>query len=173
MADAAITLPKQTGKNHSGANKQYVVIVSVLTFVLPTICTVAESLMNREAKLSFDLFVKWFIFWAVGVRLFLAGIKQITNPAFTAKEIFHIDSTDNFPILRELGFSNLCFGLVGIVSLFVPGWRIVSAFASGLYYGLAGLLHYLKRPAGTNEKFALASDILIFILLAICFIKMV
>ena len=39
----------------------------------------------------------------------MAGIRQITNPAFTAKEIFHIDSMASLAIVRELGFANLCF----------------------------------------------------------------
>jgi len=83
--------------------------------------------------MTFELFGKWFIFSAVGLRLFLAGIKQVKNPEFTANQIFHIDSPESYPILRELGFANICFGLVAIVSLFKPDWRIVSAFASGIY----------------------------------------
>jgi len=103
----------------------------------------------------------------------LAGIKQTTNPAFTAKEIFHIENPDSLPIVRELGFANLCFGLVGIVSLFMPTWRVVSAFGSGLYYGIAGMQHLLKKPAGINEKFALVTDVLIFILLLVYFVMMI
>ena len=71
------------------------------------------------------------------------------------------------PIVRELGFSNLCFGLIGIISLFIPSWRIVSAFGSGLYYGLAGLQHFIKKPVGANEKFALYTDILISVFLIV------
>ena len=164
---------RQTGKIHSGANKLYIISVSVLTFVLPLLCTVLEMLAKKDTSFSVELFGKWFIFSAVGLRLFLAGIKQTTNPAFTAKEIFHIDSPESLPIVRELGFANLCFGLVGIVSLFMPHWRIVSAFGSGLYYGIAGLQHFVKKPAGTNEMFALVTDVLIFIFLLVYFVKMV
>lgn len=173
MTDATITITKQTDKNHSEANKQYFIVVPVTTFVLPAICTVAQLLVDDDTKFSFELSDKLFIFCAVGLRLFLAGIKQITNPAFTAKEIFHIDSIDSSPIVRELGFANLCFGLIGLISLFQPSWRIVSAFGSRLYYGFAGLQHFLKKPAGINEKFALVTDILIFILLAVCFINLI
>lgn len=153
-------------------NKFYLVSVSVLTFVLPTIGFFAEH-FKTGAALSFNLFSKWFIFSAVGLRLLMAGIKQVKNPGFTAKQIFHLDSPDSFPILRELGFANICFGLVAIVSLFKPDWRIVSAFASGLYYGIAGVLHALKKTSGINEKFALWTDFFIFALLLIYFIKTV
>lgn len=160
--------------NHAAAvNKKYIVVVSVLTFILPLLCSVAQVLLNTDSIFSADLFGKWFIFSAVGLRLFIAGIKQTTDPAFTAKEIFHLTNPDSFPIVRELGFANLCFGLVGILSLFLPQWRVVSAFGSGLYYGIAGLQHLLKKPVGTNEKFALITDLIIFLFLLVYFIKMI
>lgn len=154
------------------ANITYILSVTVLSFVFPAIGFLAEHYLAGTA-LSLELFGKWFIFFAVGVRVFLAGIKQTTKPAFTAKAIFHINSSECFPIVRELGFANLCFGLVGLISLFIPDWRIVSAFASGLYFGLAGVQHFLKKPAGTNEKFALWTDLVIFLVLAWYVVKMV
>jgi hypothetical protein len=162
-------------KNESSPeiNKLYIISVSAFTFVLPVLCSIIEVFVYKELKFSFTLFVKWFIFSAVGLRLFLAGIKQTTNPAFTAKEIFHINNAESFPIVRELGFANLCFGLIGIISLFLPQWRIVSAFGSGLYCGIAGIQHVIKKPAGANEMFALVTDIIIFIFLLIYFVKII
>jgi hypothetical protein len=64
--------------------------------------------------------------------------------------------------VRELGFANICFGLVGIVSLFRPGWRVVSAFGSGIYYAFAALQHMVKKPASANEAFALWTDVVVF-----------
>lgn len=151
-------------------NKFYIISVSVLTFVLPAIGFLAEHSIT-DAALTFDLLSKWFIFSAVGLRLLLAGIKQVKNPEFTAKQIFHIDSPDSFPILRELGFANICFGLIALVSIIKPDWKIVSAFASGLYYGVAGVQHGLKKTSGINEKFALWTDLIIFALLLAYFIK--
>ena len=145
-------------------SKKYFISVSLMTFVIPAVGFIAEHL-SRALPLSFELYSKWFIFSAVGLRLFVAGIQQSAKPAFTAKEIFHIDNPESFPIVRELGFANLCFGLVGIISLFKPEWRIVSAFASGIYYGIAGLQHLIKTPASANEKFALWTDLLIFAVL--------
>ena len=151
---------------------RYMVGVSLLTFILPIIFSIIEILLCKNSFFSFNLFSKWFTFSAVGLRLFLAGIKQIVDPAFTAKEIFHLDNFDSFPILRELGFANFCFGLIGIISLFLPDWRMVSAFGSGLYYGIAGFQHLLKKLKGTNEKFALVTDLVIFVLMMCYFLKM-
>ena len=155
----------------SNVNKKYMIGVSVLTFILPIICAFIEVCIGKDHAFSMDLMGKWFIFFAVGIRLFMAGIKQMTDPAFTAKEIFHINSPESLPIVRELGFANLCFGLIGIISLFIPSWRIVSAFGSGLYYGIAGVQHLIKKPVGPNEKFAMITDILIFICLVAYFVK--
>jgi hypothetical protein len=155
--------------NNPAINKQYFIVVSLLTFVIPLAAFAIEHLTGNAA-LSFALFGKWFIFSAVGLRLSIAGIRQISKPGFTAKEIFHIESAESWPIVRELGFANLCFGLVGIISLFRSDWRNVSAFASGMYYAFAGILHLLKKSAGANEKFALWTDLIIFALLTIYFI---
>lgn len=155
----------------TGINKTYIISVTATTFILPFVGFLTEHYIV-SATMTFELFGKWFIFSAVGLRLFLAGVKQTTNPAFTAKEIFHMEGTESFPILRELGFANMCFGLVGIVSLFKPEWRIVSAFASGLYYGIAGVQHTFKKAAGVNEKFALVTDLLIFAALLFYFVRM-
>lgn len=145
----------------SDLNKTYLTVVIVLTVLLPVLGFVIEH-FARGVHLTFELFCKWFIFSAVGLRLFIAGLKQAIQPAFTANEIFHIINPDVFPVVRELGFANLCFGLVGLVTIIRPEWRVVSAFASGIYYGIAGLQHLIRRPGGTNERFALWTDLLIF-----------
>lgn len=154
--------------NNTGVNKGYIISVTALTVILPLASHFIEQAVSHNVTdKPFLLFGKWFIFYAVGFRLLIAGVRQAINPAFTAAHIFRIKSTEAYPVVRELGYANFCFGLIGIISLFIPSWRIVSAFGSGLYYGLAGLMHLVKKPAGDNEKFALYSDAVIFILLAI------
>ncbi len=141
-----------------------------MTFVIPVVGFLAEH-FSKNIPLTFELLGKWFIFSAVGLRLFVAGMQQAIKPQFTAKEIFHIHNAESFPIVRELGFANICFGLVGIISLFKPEWRIVSAVASGLYYAFAGLLHIVKKPVSINERFALWTDVFIFlVLLSYCWL---
>jgi len=151
-------------------NKGYILGVSLLTFILPVAAAAIERVVHPDVAFSFALAGKWFIFSAVGLRLFAAGIKQVKDPAFTAKQIFHIEAAEALPVVRELGFANLCFGLVGILTLWLPQWRIVSAFASGIYYGIAGLQHLVKKPAGANEAFALITDIIIFAVLLVYFV---
>jgi hypothetical protein len=150
-------------------SQQYFISVFALIVVFPVVLFLSECFIFQRT-LSFAVFAKWFIFSAAGLRLFVAGLKQAINPSFTARQIFHIESTDSYPILRELGFANICLGLLGISSLFKPEWRLASAFASGLYYGIAGFQHLLRKPVSKNEYFALWTDLLVFIVLLICFV---
>ena len=156
-----------TNNNSLGTNKFYIVSIILMLFVLPVVSffiewQISDSTINTVASIG-----KWFIFYAAGLRLFIAGIRQISKPAFTAKEIFHFTTNESFPVIKELGFANICTGLVGIISLFIPSWRIVSAFSSGLYYGFASFTHLTKKMAGANERFALLTDIIVFILLLV------
>jgi len=145
-------------------------LISVLLFmlVLPVVSTTID-LEIHGLLLNWPLAGKWLIFWAIGVRLFIAGIRQATKPAFTAQQIFRISGSESFPVIRELGFANICMGLIAMLSLFQPAWRMPAAASGGLYFGLAGLLHVFKKPESRNEFIALISDLYSFMLmLAYC-----
>lgn len=110
---------------------------------------------------------KWFTFFAVGVRLFIAGLRQSLQPAFTAQAIFKVQDTAAFPIVREVGFGNLAMGAAGLLTLLLPAWLVPAAFTGGLYYGLAGLGHALHAHRNAKEEIALWSDAAIFVLLMV------
>jgi hypothetical protein len=142
----------------------YLISVVLFMLLLPLVSTLIE-IKRHDLPLSLLLAGKWLIFWAIGVRLFIAGIRQATKPAFTAQQIFHISGTDSYPVIRELGFANICMGIVAMTSLFQAEWRMPAAVAGGLYFGLAGLLHVFKKPDSRNEMVALISDLYIFIVM--------
>src|SRR5580704_13096795 len=118
-------------------SKMYLYVVLLLMFCLPIASVLIEYYVGHPAMGLTALVGKWFTFWAVGVRLFTAGIKQVKDPAFTAKDIFHIDNVESQVIVRELGIANICMGSIGIISVFIPGWRMAAAFVGGLYMGIA------------------------------------
>ncbi len=60
----------------------------------------------------------------------------------------------------------ICLGLAAAISGFAPSWRVGAAFAGGLYFGIAGAMHVVKRPATPNEWIALVSDLFIFAVVA-------
>jgi len=113
------------------------------------------------------LIAKWFVFWSVGVRLLLAGLRQVANPRFTADTIFGLKDEGALVVVRELGFANLSIGLLGALSLARPDWIVPSAIVGGLYYGLAGILHLRKGERNFIENVAMTSDLLLFAVLAI------
>jgi hypothetical protein len=155
----------------ASSNKMYLIIVLAFMLFLPILSFGIDYFRNDQEPII-ALLGKWFVFWAIGVRLLTAGIKQALDPAFTAEKIFHITDKESFVIVKELGFANICFGLIGVISLFLPEWRIAAAFAGGLFLGLDGINHIIKKPESTNETIAMVSDLFIAVVMAIYIIYM-
>jgi len=141
--------------------------VSVILFfvIAPIIGAVTEiTLLNNSYSLS-GVLLKWFTFSSVGLRLFSAGLKQSIKPSFTATEIFNADEK-SYPIVREVGFSNICIGILGILSFFFSDFRLAAAVTGGLYFGLAGFLRLLYKR-DRNEIFTTISNFYIFFVLLV------
>lgn len=151
-------------------NNFYTYSTILLMLVLPLVSIAIEFIFFKNGNLMF-LVGKWFIFWAIGIRQFTAGFKQTMNPAFTLERIFNTRNSESHVIVRELGFANICMGVLGIVSLFVEQFRLSSALVSGLFFGLAGILHIMRRPDGRNEVIAMITNIFIFIVMVIIVIE--
>jgi len=135
--------------------------------ILPLLSAAIDSGFFKPGPRLLLLTGKWFVFWGIGVRLFTAGLRQVLKPGFTVQEIFHMKSTESQVIVRELGFANICFGLTAIIAFFIPTWLTAAAFTGGLYMGIAGFYHIIKKPAGPNEVIAMVSDLFIFAVMAV------
>jgi len=144
----------------------YFVMVLLLLLLLPAASVGMEAIGVQHPQGLMFLMGKWLVFWGVGVRLFLAGTRQVIQPRFTAQEIFQIQSAEPLPIVRELGFANLSMGTLGVSSLFETSWIVPAAIAGGLYYGLAGLGHIGQKGKNAKEYTAMVSDGFVFVLLA-------
>jgi hypothetical protein len=149
----------------------YVVAVVLLLLIFPVASIAIEGFASGHASGLLSLTGKWFVFWAVGIRLFVAGARQVLQPQFTAKEIFEIQESGSFAIVRELGFANLSMGLLGIFSLFRTGWIVPAAIVGGLYYGLAGMGHAFRNSKNFKEYVAMVSDLFVFLILAVFVLK--
>jgi hypothetical protein len=143
----------------------YVVFVVLLLFVLPACCVAAEALWWSGGADIVLLVGKWFVFWAVGVRLFIAGLRQVVQPQFTAESIFDTKDEASSAIVREIGFANLAMGTLGLLTIIRPGWLLPAAIVGGLFYGLAGVGHAMRGDRNAKEQTALISDLLMFVLL--------
>jgi hypothetical protein len=141
----------------------YATIVIALLFVLPLVSTLVEVALTTGDIVS--IAGKWLVFWAVGVRFVMAGVKQVLQPAFTAQTIFRLTNEAAFPIVREVGFGNLSMGALGLLSLAMPAWTVPAALVGGLYYVLAGLGHVANTHRNAHEQTAMITDIVVGILL--------
>jgi len=127
------------------------------------------SIFIEHATANADWIVlagRWLVFWASGLRLLIAGVRQIANPAFTAKNIFEIETPGAKKIVIELGFANTAMGLLSIASIIRPDFVLPAAIVTGLYYGLAGGLHLRSAHRNARENWAMASDLWVFVVLA-------
>jgi hypothetical protein len=143
----------------------YFASVLLLLFILPLASVVADAMRFGHSMTDMSLIGEWFVFWAVGVRLFLAGVRQVLQPSFTAVEIFEIHEPKALVIVRELGFANLSMGLLGLCSLWHKEWLIPAAIVGGSYYGLAGLGHVPQQRKNAKEYTAMISDGFAFLVL--------
>jgi hypothetical protein len=144
----------------------YFVIVFCLMLAAPVGAVVIEHSLLHAAAPLMSLVGKWFVFWAVGVRLALAGLRQYFDPSFTAEQIFDLHGDEALPIVRELGIANFAAGAVGILSLLRPDFVLPSAVAAAIFYGFAGLRHAAQARRNAKENFAMATDLFAFAVLA-------
>ncbi|HEY2145285.1 MAG TPA: DUF6790 family protein [Steroidobacteraceae bacterium] len=157
---------------HQVFNPMYVAVVIALVLVLPLISIISQLLFQHgavTAPVALPIIAKWYVFWAVGVRLSLAGLRQIIQPRYTAESILGIQSAASLLLVRELGFANAAMGIAGLRSLIAPSWVAPLALMGAVFYGLAGINHCLRPNRNTLQNLALASDLFAALVLAICF----
>ncbi len=144
----------------------YFAIVLCLMLAAPLGAIAIEHSLLHSATAMMALVGKWFVFWAVGVRLAVAGLRQYFDPRFTAEQIFDIHGDDALPLVRELGIANFAAGTIGILSLVRPDFILPSAIAAAIFYGLAGFRHAAQPRRNAKETFAMATDLFAFAVLS-------
>jgi hypothetical protein len=137
----------------------YYLVVAALMLVSPVASIVIDASLHFHGLPNLDLVGKWFVFWSVGVRLLLAGVRQIVQPGFTAKTLLGIDSTDSFVLVRELGFANTAIGVTAMCSVFFTGWIPACALAGAIFYGFAGINHLAHKNRNRLQTTAMISDL--------------
>jgi hypothetical protein len=139
----------------------YLFMVLALMLVFPVASIIAETVFRDHGVMLWTVYGKWWVLWAVGVRLLMAGIRQIMQPRYTAEAIFGIKGEDVLPVVRELGFANAAIGFVGVGSSFFPHWVLPAAIVGMVFYGLAGINHLTHKRRNFNENVAMTSDIFV------------
>lgn len=142
----------------------YYAAVALFMFLLPLLSIVIDMVANH-LPLTVQLTGKWYVFWAVGTRLLVAGLRQAIQPRYTAQQILGIKGDDALVLVRELGFANIAFGVIGTLSMAVNTWVMPAALAGGIFYALAGINHALQKHRNRLEQTAMGSDFFAAVLL--------
>ena len=79
----------------------YLISVVLLMLIFPAASVIAEAAWRGGSGEMMPLIGKWFVFWPVGVRLFVAGLRQVLQPSFTAEDIFAIKDRAVLPICAK------------------------------------------------------------------------
>lgn len=136
----------------------YLAVVALTMLVLPLLSVAIEHAQQPAVALSL-LAGRWFVFWGVGARLGLAGLRQIVQPGFTAREIMGSEEPGALFFVRELGFANLAAAVVALLSLALPAFALPAAVSGAIFYAAAGALHVGSAHRSRNENVAMASDL--------------
>lgn len=137
----------------------HLTVVLLTMLVLPVASVLIERWTGAGTVPLWQLVGKWFVFWGVGVRLLIAGVRQVVKPELTATGIFGVTDKAAFPLAQELGFWNVTIGLISIASLKRPEWVPPMAIAGMLFYATAGFLHLTNREREFSENVAMLSDL--------------
>jgi hypothetical protein len=152
----------------------YVPMVIALMFLFPLVSIVAQIVLMDHGALTtagaVGIIAKWYVFWAVGIRLSSAGLRQIFQPRYTAQTILGLTSSDSLILVRELGFANAAFGAAGLGTLFAPSWVQPLAMVGAIFYGLAGINHCFHKNRNGLQNLALVSDLFAGLILGVCFL---
>ncbi len=149
----------------------YILMVVFLLFVFPITSILAEMFLFKSAAGILLLVGKWFVFWAVGIRLFTAGLRQAIQPRYTAEEILGLKSSDQLIVVQELGFANISMGAMGIVTIFNGNWVLPAAIVGSLFYGFAGVRHIFTKEKNMLENTAMVSNLMIAAILLVYLIR--
>jgi hypothetical protein len=136
----------------------YIAMLFGLMLIFPAASIAIEVLLHNHAVFNVATLGKWFVFWAVGVRLLIAGVRQIAQPRYTAEAILGVKNSDAIIIVRELGFANTAIGSAGVVSIFYASWAAPLSVIGAIFYALAGANHALHDQRSRTQSAAMISD---------------
>ncbi len=136
----------------------YIAMVTGLMLIFPMASIALEVFTRNHGVLTVAIVGKWFVFWAVGVRLLIAGLRQIAQPRYTAETILGVKDPDAILIVRELGFANVAIGSVGVASIFLAGWTSPLAIIGAIFYSLAAVNHVAHKQRNKIQNAAMTSD---------------
>jgi hypothetical protein len=160
-----------TGPANLGATGGYPIFILMLValmLIFPLASIALQAVSGEHHVLSALIASRWFVFWSVGVRLLLAGLRQIVQPRYTAEKILGIKAEDSLLLVRELGFANVAMGTGAVLSLWYPQWILPMGFVGSIFYALAGINHARDSHRNKLQTVAMISDLGAAVVLMMC-----
>jgi len=145
----------------------YSIVIVIIAVIAPLVSTLVQGISTGWDAGPVVIAGQAWVFWGVGIRLFTAGLSQALRPEFTMKRILGIDAPDATQLVGELGYANLGIGAAGILTFFFLDWSPAAAVAGGIFLLLAGVRHMAKPQKNTKEWVALATDLLIAVIVLV------
>lgn len=144
----------------------YYLVAWGLTLVIPALSVAIGALWSPDPDFVW-LIAKWFVFWGIGVRLLMAGVRQTLKPEFTAQEIFRIKDPEAGKLVVEIGFGNIAMGAVATLSLLLPSLTATAGLTGGIFMAIAGLQHVRNPDRTAHENTALMTDLIVAIIVLV------
>jgi len=122
-----------------------------------------------------EVLLLWFLGFGIGAGSIFSGLAQIASPEIVAQSV----GWPNSPFLREVGFANISYGILGILSIkYRSFWApTIIAYAVFMWGAAISHIHNIQQTgnlASGNAGTVLYLDILmpiIFILLLFTYNK--
>lgn len=132
-----------------------IAIFHILLIVLPPLFALGEIYSAQEQlalKDRLDIFLLYYLVIGVGAQGVVAGYKQITRGEESAAYL----NWPYSPFVKELGYMNLSFGVLGISCYFITGtWWEAVGIGYSIFLLLAAYNHILD--AVENRNFSLGN----------------
>ena len=143
----------------------HTIAVFLNILVLPILSIIFNLIINYRKNIVeniYEIIGKWFIFWALGIRLVIAGLMQLFNPIYT-NNLLQLNLND-FIIIQELGLANFSIGLLCIISFFKKLLQKYVCLYMFIFFIGASTLHIIRiKNINFDELITLVTNIILIV----------
>jgi hypothetical protein len=145
---------------------------------IPILGALIHLLVSKKPKTLnriIELLLVWFLGFGIGVGSIFSGLTQVFSPEMVAQSV----GWPNTPFLREVGFANISYGILGLLSIRYRSFWAPTIIAYTVFMWGAAIGHILNiqqtgNVAAGNAGTVLYLDILMpifFIILLVAYQK--
>lgn len=145
---------------------------------IPILGALIHLLVSKKPKTLnriIELLLVWFLGFGIGVGSIFSGLTQVFSPEMVAQSV----GWPNTPFLREVGFANISYGILGLLSIryrsfWAPTIIAYTVFMWGAAIGHIFNIQQTGNVAAGNAGTVLYLDILMpifFIILLLAYQK--